>query len=150
MVLAKVILIGNALGLSRGLENKPLILPTLYKSVVFSLFVGVFAVLEHLVGGLLHGKGLAGGFQELRSTGQDELLARCLVTFFAFIPFFAFQELGQVLGEGKLGGLFFGREPWRNRAVKQGRRPFKNPPLESVRSVLADSPVRRCRLSNTL
>ena len=107
LVLAKVILMGNALGLSRGLEDKPLIFPTLYKAVVFSLFVGIFGVLEHMIGGLLHGKGLAGGFQELMSEGRYELLARCMVTFFAFIPFFAFQELGQVLGEGKLGALFF-------------------------------------------
>ncbi|HWQ93290.1 MAG TPA: hypothetical protein VN673_16565 [Clostridia bacterium] len=109
LVLAKVILVGSALGLSRGLEGKPLILPTLFKAAVFTVFVGLFAVLEHMTGGLLHGKGLAGGFQKLLSEGKDELLARCLVTFFAFLPFFAFQELGQALGEGKLRALFFKR-----------------------------------------
>jgi len=107
LVLAKVILIGDALHLGRRLEERPLIIPTLYKAVVFGAFVGVFGVIEHTIGGLLHGKGLAGGFDELKSEGIDELLGRCLVTFFAFIPFFAFKELGRVLGEGRMRKLFF-------------------------------------------
>jgi hypothetical protein len=110
LILAKVILIGDVMGLSRGLENKSLIYPTLYKSVVFTVFVGLFAVLEHMIGGLVHGKGLAGGLVELLSRGKDEIFARCLVTLFAFIPFFAFKELGYLLGEGKLRALFFRRK----------------------------------------
>jgi hypothetical protein len=107
LILAKVILIGNALHLGRGLEGKPLAFVTLYKAVIFSMFVGVFAVLEHTIGGLIDGKGLAYGVLELWHTGMDELLARCMVTFFAFIPFFAFQELEQVLGEGWIRKVFF-------------------------------------------
>jgi hypothetical protein len=107
LVLAKVILIGDVLRLGRGLEDRPLIVPTLHKAVVFSLWVGVFSVLEHTIGGLLRGQGLAGGFEELMSKGRYELLARCLVTFVAFIPFFAFKELDRVLGEDKMRTLFF-------------------------------------------
>ena len=109
LILAKVILIGDALGLNRGDETRPLIYPTVRKAIVFSIFVGIFAVIEHVVGGLFHGKGVAGGLATLWSEGRDEILARCLVTFFAFIPFFAFRELGMLLGEGKLRGLFFHR-----------------------------------------
>jgi hypothetical protein len=108
-ILAKVIMIGDVLRLGRRLEEKPLIYPTLYKAVVFSVWVAVFGVLEHTISGLLHGKGLVGGFDELMSKGRDALIARCLVTFFAFIPFFAFKELGRVLGEGKIRALFFRR-----------------------------------------
>jgi hypothetical protein len=107
LVLAKVILIGDVFRLGRGLEDKPLIIPTIYKALVFSLFVGAFGILEHTIGGLLSGRGLAGGFDELMSVGKHELLARCLVTFFAFIPFFAFKELEPVLGEGTIRTLFF-------------------------------------------
>jgi len=109
LILAKVILIGDALGLNRRDENKPLIYPTVRKAIVFSIFVGIFAVVEHVLEGLLHGKGVAGGLATLWSEGRDEILARCLVTFFAFIPFFALRELGMLLGEGKLRGLFFRR-----------------------------------------
>jgi hypothetical protein len=38
LILAKVILIGDALRLERRLEERPLIIPTLYNAVVFSLF----------------------------------------------------------------------------------------------------------------
>jgi hypothetical protein len=107
LVLAKLILIGSALRLDRGLEDAPLIIPTLYKAGVFSLLVGVFSILEHTLGGLLHGQGLTGGVAELINVGKYELLARCLVTFFAFIPFFACKELEQVLGEGKIVALLF-------------------------------------------
>jgi hypothetical protein len=107
LVLAKVILVGDALGLNRGYENKPLIYPTLHKAVVFSIFVGIFAIDEHVVEGLIHGKGVAGGLAALWSEGRDEIISRCIVTFFAFIPFFAFRELALVLGQGKLRRLFF-------------------------------------------
>ena len=69
LVLAKVILIGNMVRLGRRFDDKPLMVPTLYKAVVFSLWVGVFSVLEHTIGGLLRGHGLAGGVAELRHTG---------------------------------------------------------------------------------
>jgi hypothetical protein len=109
LVLAKVIMVGRALHLGRRFKDHPLILPTLYKTVVFAIFVGIFDIVESTIIGLLHGKGVAGGFDEFMSAGMDELLARCMVAFVAFIPFFAFDELEQVLGEGKIGKLFFRR-----------------------------------------
>jgi hypothetical protein len=39
--------------------------------------------------------------------GYHEVLAGSMVVFVAFIPFFAFRELGRVLGEGKIRTLFF-------------------------------------------
>lgn len=112
LVLAKVIMVGDVMHLGRGLENKPLIFPTLYKALVFSLFTALFNVLERTISGLLRGGGLTGGWDELMRRGKYELLAGFLVVFFAFIPFFAFKELGRVLSEGKITGLFF-----RKRAV---------------------------------
>jgi len=109
LVLAKLIMIGDIMGLGRGLEDRPLIFPTLYKSLLFVVWVACFIALEHMIEGYLHGKGLVGGFDEFLRTGWDELLARCLVTFLAFIPFFAFRELERVLGEGKIRALFLRR-----------------------------------------
>ena len=50
-VLAKVIMVGDILRLGRGLEQKPLIVPTLHRTVVFSVWVGLFSVLEATVPG---------------------------------------------------------------------------------------------------
>ena len=108
-VLAKVIMVGDLLGLGRGLEHQPLIVPTFYRAVTFSVWVGIFSVLEKTVRGLLHGQGLAGGFAELANKGRFELLAQCLVMFGAFIPFFAFKELERVIGQDKLRDLFWRR-----------------------------------------
>jgi len=107
-ILAKVIMIGAVLRLGRGLEHKPLIYPTLYKTVVFTLFCVVFTVLEHAIKGLWTGTGFMGGIAEFFGKGH-ELLANSLVVFVAFIPFFGVKELGRVLGQDKVQPLFFRR-----------------------------------------
>jgi hypothetical protein len=106
LILAKVVWLGELLGLGRKHEDKPLIYPTLNKALNFSILVGVFAIFEHMIGGVIHGVGVSGGLAKLWHEGKYELLARCLVTFFAFIPFFAFRELARVIGEARLGKLF--------------------------------------------
>ena len=108
-VLAKVIMLGGVFRLGRGLEKKPLLFSTLYKTVVFSLFVAVFKLIEHMIKGLLKGKGLTQGLADYLGRGHHELLANVLVMFVAFIPFFAFKELGRVLGEDRVWELFFRR-----------------------------------------
>ncbi len=109
LVLAKVIWFGEILGLVRDRENRPLLYPTLQKSLVFTLFFGVFAMFEAMVGGAIKGVGAGGGLTKLLGEGKYELLARCMITFCAFVPFFAFRELARTFGEGKLWKLFFRR-----------------------------------------
>ena len=109
LILAKVIMIGDVFRLGRGLEQKPLIYPTLYKTVVFTLFVAVFTLIEHAIKGLWKGKGFMGGLVEYFGKGPHEFLAGSLMIFVAFIPFFAVKELGRVLGEDKIRALFFRR-----------------------------------------
>jgi hypothetical protein len=107
LILAKVILIGHALGLGRRFEEKPLIVSVLFKSVVFGAFVGVFSVIEHVVDGLAHRESWDVIAQHLFSGGRDEILAKTLVVIVTFIPFFGFWEIDRVLGQGKLLALFF-------------------------------------------
>lgn len=110
LILAKVILIGDAMHLGRRVEEKPLIYPTLYKTVLFAVWVAIFKLLEHTISEWLRGKGIKAGFDEFEHEGWDALLAKCVIIFTAFIPFFAFKELGRVLGEGKISELFFRRK----------------------------------------
>jgi hypothetical protein len=109
LILAKVIMIGSVLRLGRGLEQKPLIYPTLYKTVLFTLFVAAFTFLEHTIKGLLAGKGLTGGLVEYFAKGPHEFFAGSLILFVAFFPFFGVKELGRVLGKDKIRDLFFRR-----------------------------------------
>jgi len=123
MVLAKVVMVGGMFHFGRSLDNKPLILPTLYKTFAFTLWVVVFAVVESAVRGFLHGKGMEGALDHLLKEGTHEFFAKCLVVFSAFIPFFGTKELGRVLGKGKMWQLFFRKgqsalsDPGRDSAV---------------------------------
>ncbi len=108
LILAKVIMIGDVLHLGRRFEHRPLIFPILLNTAIFTLFVGVFTLIEHAIKGLFKGKGAVEGVMEFLGKGSYEILAGCLVIFVAFIPFFALRELGRVLGgEGKILDLFF-------------------------------------------
>ena len=108
-VLAKVILLAEVARVGRKYEEKPLILPTLHKTITFALWVVGFKILEHMIEGLVRGKGFVGGFEELIAVGWYELLANGLVVIAAFFPFFAIKQLGRVLGRETLVALFFRR-----------------------------------------
>ena len=97
LIMAKVIMIGDVLRIGRYLEHKPLIFPTLLKTVVFCLFIGLFAMIEHIIKSLWQGRGFAEGLVEFFGKGAHELFANGLVIFVAFIPFFAFRELRRLL-----------------------------------------------------
>lgn len=108
-VLAKVILIGEALHLGERPSDRPMIFTVLYKTLLFSMLVGVFTVLEHFVSGMLEGRNLAGIYASLADKGKDEILARVVVMFVSFIPLFALLEMGQMMGENQLHRLLFRR-----------------------------------------
>jgi hypothetical protein len=107
LVIAKVILIGKMFGLGRRFDNKPLIVPVLYKTILFGILVLLFAIAEHLVEGWFHKQGLLAGLREIMDTGIYEIGARVLMLVVAFIPFFAFAEIGRVVGLHRLGTMFF-------------------------------------------
>jgi hypothetical protein len=117
LVIAKVILIGGMFGFTRRFDDRPLIVPVLYKSILFAILVLLFGVVEHLVEGWLRKQGLFGGLREIGDLGTYELGARVLMLIVAFVPFFAFGEIGRVLGPHKLAAMFFGK----GEAVKTAR-----------------------------
>jgi len=109
LVIAKVILIGRLFGFSRRFEERPLIVPVLYKSTLFGVLVLLFGFAEHLVKGWVHKESLATILDGIVAVGGHELVARVLMLIVAFIPFFAFGELGRVIGTQKLLNLFFSK-----------------------------------------
>ena len=109
MVIAKVVLIGRVFGFSRRFDHLPLIVPLVYKALLFTLLVLLFGAVEHLVEGWFHKQGPMGGLREIASLGGYELGARVLMLFVAFVPFLAFGEIGRALGPQKLATMFFGK-----------------------------------------
>jgi len=109
LILGKVIMIGSVFRLGRGLEHKPLIFPTLYKTVVFTIFVAVFTAAELVVKGLAKGHGIAAEFAEFTAQGYELIFANLMVVFVALVPFFAMKELGRVVGRERIARLFFNK-----------------------------------------
>ena len=109
LVIAKVILIGKMFGFSRRFEDEPLIVPVLYKTFLFGILVLLFGVVEKLVEGWIHKQGFLGGLHKIGDIGADEIGARVLMLVVAFVPFFAFAEIGRVLGPQKLAAMFFSK-----------------------------------------
>ena len=105
LIITKIILIGEAVHLGKKYEATRLVYSCVYKALIYGLLVFAFHLVEELVKRLAHGKDIVGAFHEVR---LDELLARVLIIFCTFIPFFAFRELGRSLGPEKFRSLFFG------------------------------------------
>jgi hypothetical protein len=85
-------------------EAKPLFYSCVYKAFVYGVLVFVFHIVEEVIKRLIHRKDIVGAFREVRI---DDLLARSVIIFLTFIPFFAFRELGRVMGPDKLRDVFF-------------------------------------------
>ncbi len=111
LIIAKVILIGKALGIEGKKTGRSLAFETLRASVLYAMFVGVFSILEHVVEGLIHGESFAASLRHMLDQGIYEILGKVLVMFVAFIPFFGIWELDRVVGERKLFDLFFKKAP---------------------------------------
>jgi len=107
LILAKVILIGQALGIGRRWEGSQLILSVLVKSVLFGVFIALFGILEHVIEGLVHRDSWEQIAHSLVSAGRDEILARTVMVIVTLIPFFAFWETDRVMGNHKLFEMFF-------------------------------------------
>lgn len=111
LVIAKVILIGQAFKLGKRFESRPLIVAVLVKSVLYGLLVGLFSVLERVIEGWVHGDAWPAIAQRLVENGPREILARTLTVIVSFIPFFALWEVGRLLGPGKLFEMFLHNRP---------------------------------------
>lgn len=112
LVLSKVILIGNAIGLGKASENRSLIISVLCKAAVFALFYLAFHLVESGIEGMVHGQHFSSAVRSelLKQKGQH--IARTSFVFFAFIPFFALFEVRRKIGHDKFRNLFLiAREP---------------------------------------
>jgi hypothetical protein len=108
-VLAKVLLVGEYLHLGAGFKEKPLVYPVLYKSFVFSIFLTGFHVAERMIVGMIRGKTFAESFSAIGGGRLEAILSIGALSFVMLIPFFAFRELGRVIGHEELRALFYGR-----------------------------------------
>lgn len=102
LVIAKVILIGEALRAGKKYEGHGLLYSALWKSFVFGCLVFGFRILEEMIKELVHGQHALRAFHELR---LDEMMIRTVIIICTFIPLFVFRELRRVMGEDNFWDL---------------------------------------------
>lgn len=108
LVLSKIMLIAEGLRFAERFENKPLIVPIVYKSVLFSLLLVAAYILEEIVIGQFHGKGVADSFPVLGGGGVVGTLGVTALLSIALVPFFAFREIARTVGEAEFRTLMLG------------------------------------------
>ena len=108
LVLSKIMLIAEELGFGERFEKGPLILPIIYKSVFFSVLLVAAYILEEIIVGLFHGKGVSEGMPTLGGGGVVGTLCVAAILCIALIPFFAFREIARVIGQAEFRTLMLG------------------------------------------
>lgn len=111
LALSKVVLIGQELRLGDSFRRKPLIYVIVLKSVIFSLLLFVFRIVEEALIGMYHGKSLTEALMEghpaLEQTKFSGIVLICVILFFALLPFFAYLEIEGAVGPAKMRAILF-------------------------------------------
>jgi hypothetical protein len=107
LLLAKFILVGQALHLGKRFGDLPLIWPTLYHAFIFLVLLLILTTLEELIVGLLHHRPAVESLSHVVGSTFLQAFSVCLIIYLILIPYSAFVSLGGVLGEREVVRLFF-------------------------------------------
>jgi len=109
LVLAKIMLLGEAFNLADNLKSKPIIYPVVFKSAVFAVLLMGCHALEEIATRLWLGGNFASSVSDLGGGTAIRIFIVGLIMFVVLMPFFAFSEIGRDIGEDELYRLFFVR-----------------------------------------
>ncbi|WDZ81956.1 hypothetical protein PWG15_34245 (plasmid) [Ensifer adhaerens] len=109
-ILAKVMLIIEDMNLGRWLDNRPLIYPILYNSLIFSTLFILFHVIEEKVVSIAWGEPVSASIPNIGGGGIAGIACVSVILFFSLIPFFAFRNLARALGLERLNSMLFSTE----------------------------------------
>jgi hypothetical protein len=101
--------IGEDLHLGNRFRDKALIYSILYESLIFAVFLFGFHIVKEVVVGAFKGTPISESLPLIGAGSLKRLLCRGGIVFIALIPFFAFREIGRVIGKGELWSLLLTR-----------------------------------------
>ena len=104
-ILAKVMLIAEHLDARPHLQGRPLIYPIVARSCVFAAVLVSAYGLEEMAIGLYRGQAWRASVPAIGGGGVFGVAAVTLIITVALLPYFAFRELGRVLGPDRLRTL---------------------------------------------
>jgi hypothetical protein len=112
VLLAKFMLLGEAMKFGGRSTTGPLIWPTLRRAFGLLALLIIMTIIEEAVVGLFHHRAIAASLGDLFGPRLEETLAGYLIMLMVLLPYCAFRVLGEALGEGRLVRmLFVEREP---------------------------------------
>jgi len=107
LICAKFMSVGHAIHLGERHQKEALIWPTVRRSFVFLALLVVLNVLEEVIIGYFHHRGVMDSIAAVGGGTIHQLIAGTIIVLLILIPFFAFRSLGDVVGERTLLRLFF-------------------------------------------
>jgi hypothetical protein len=135
LILGKIMLIAESMRFTNRFDNRPLIVPIAYKSIVFAVLLLAAYIAEEIGVGMFHGKTAAESFPVIGGGGPLALLCVIAIMAAALAPFFAFREIARVVGEAEFRVLMLGaaremRKEARDEARDEARE--EAPPLAAA------------------
>jgi|SRR5271169_1620105 len=109
LVFAKIMLIAEDLRLGDRFNDKPLIYPVLYKSLLFAIALICFHIVEHVLIGMWHGQKVAESLSEIGANKLRGMVSISVIATVALLPYFALRQLSRVIGKDNFWSLFFRR-----------------------------------------
>ena len=107
LILAKFMLLGRMMHLGARYRHKPLIWPTLHRSLMYLILLLILTTIEELIVGYFHGRAVHESLNHVVGPIFFQGIAVCFLMFLILVPYSAFTCLGDVLGEREVLRLFF-------------------------------------------
>ena len=113
LIVAKALLVANAMPVIRHFDRAPLIRPILFKTVFYSVAVLIARILEHWIEYLLSKDYVFGGFlkHEMAAFSWDRFVAIQLWIVVLFLIYVTASELNRLFGEGELRHILLTSRP---------------------------------------
>jgi hypothetical protein len=113
LIVAKALLVANALPVIRHYDRAPLIRPILFKTVFYWAAVFIVRLLEHWIRYRLSAEYSLGGFvpHAIATFSWDRFIAVQLWILVLFLIYVTASELNHLFGEGELRHLLFTSRP---------------------------------------
>jgi len=113
LVVAKAVLVANAISVIRRFDRAPLIRPILFKTLFYWAAVFIVRLLEHWIRYRFGGDYVFGGFvpHVVENFSWDRFIAIQLWIFVLFLIYVTASEFNRLFGHGELGRILFTYRP---------------------------------------
>jgi hypothetical protein len=124
LIVGKAVLVADNMRFLRHFDRSPLVYPILFKTVVYTLFVGIARLLEEFISYVVAGGVVGhGGFieEQLGKFSWHRFTAIQMWIFVLFLIYVTASELDQLFGDGELLKILFRRRSSELQSTRRAR-----------------------------